>query len=382
MANIIKTFPSSLMCFSHLRWDFVYQRPQHLLSRFSNLFKIYFFEEPLLDASYREYLSFSKRGPNLYVIVPHLIAGLSELQINKILTGMVDKFLLNKDLDDFVFWYYSPMAVAFSDKHNPKAVIYDCMDELSAFKNAPRALSALEKKLMKNADVMFTGGNSLYEAKKNQHANVHPFPSSIEKDHFERARKIKQQPKDQLHIDGPKIGFYGVIDERFDIDLIKDIAERKPDWQIILLGPVVKIDQEILPVNKNIHYLGPKKYQELPAYLSGWDVALIPFLLNESTRFISPTKTPEYLSAGIPVVSTPIKDVVDPYGNKDLVHIGNNSEEFIRAIESELQRSSKENWLLKVDQFLSTDSWDSTYQNMLKLIINAVRNKSKISVAS
>jgi len=301
MANIIKTFPSSLMCFSHLRWDFVYQRPQHLLSRFSNLFKIYFFEEPLLDASYREYLSFSKRGPNLYVIVPHLIAGLSELQINKILTGMVDKFLLNKDLDDFVFWYYSPMAVAFSDKHNPKAVIYDCMDELSAFKNAPRALSALEKKLMKNADVMFTGGNSLYEAKKNQHANVHPFPSSIEKDHFERARKIKQQPKDQLHIDGPKIGFYGVIDERFDIDLIKDIAERKPDWQIILLGPVVKIDREILPVNKNIHYLGPKKYQELPAYLSGWDVALIPFLLNESTRFISPTKTPEYLSAGIPV---------------------------------------------------------------------------------
>jgi glycosyltransferase involved in cell wall biosynthesis len=382
MTTVLKTLPSNLLCFSHLRWDFVYQRPQHLLNRFANLFTIYYLEEPEFHATDSARIVFTKRSDNLYVGVPHLPLGIDDQQINVLMTRLVNNFLKEKDLDDFAFWYYSPMAMSFSGNHMPKITIYDCMDELSAFKNAPKELIDMEKKLLKNADVVFTGGHCLYEAKKNLHENIYPFPSSIEKEHFQKARHISQEPKDQVNIKGKKIGFYGVIDERFDIELIGNIAAAKPEWQIILLGPVVKIDPEALPKNDNIHYLGSKSYDELPAYLSGWDVALIPFAINESTRFISPTKTPEYLAAGVPVVSTPIRDVINPYGNNNLVHIGSNANDFINAIEKELAIAHRDKWLAKADKFLASNSWDNTYQNMLKLIMSTIRNKNSISVAS
>jgi glycosyltransferase involved in cell wall biosynthesis len=372
--------PSNLLCFSHLRWDFVYQRPQHLISRFANYLTVYYLEEPVFDSEKQAYLNFTEREDNILVGTPHLPQGLSQLQINNLMTSLVDQFFLSKNINDFAFWYYSPMPLQFSAKHLPKVTIYDCMDELSAFKNAPKELRLLEKKLMHKADLVFTGGQSLYEAKKNQHANIYPFPSSIDKTHFKMARTNKLQPADQQTVDGIKLGFYGVLDERFDIDLIKGIADARPNWQIILIGPVVKIDPATLPQNKNIHYLGQKTYKELPAYLSGWDIALIPFAINESTRFISPTKTPEYLSAGIPVVSTPISDVVKPYGDNKLVHIAATVEEFITAIELELGVTDKTGWLKKADAFLADKSWDKTAADMLQLIKKQLN--SRLSIAS
>lgn len=379
----ISPFPSNILCFSHLRWDFVYQRPQHLLTRFAQDCKVLFFEEPVFDANEaKPFLTFSQRQGDVRVIVPHLPVGLSKSRINTILTELVDSILSNEKIETFAFWYYTPMALEFTSKYTPGLTIYDCMDELSAFKFAPEELKNLERKLMAKADLVFTGGQSLYEAKKTQHANIHPFPSSIEKEHFAAARTYKKEPEDQIHIKGPKIGFYGVIDERFDIDLIDQIADARPDWQIILIGPVVKIDPSTLPRHANIHYLGSKTYKELPAYLSGWDVAMIPFLLNDSTRFISPTKTPEYLAAGIPVVSTAIRDVVHPYGINKLVHICSKSSDFIDVIELELQSKKKSSWLVSVDRFLHGNSWDSTYSSMHLLINHSLIGKSKISIAS
>lgn len=382
MKNINENPPGILVCFSHLRWDFVFQRPQHLLTRCAQHSKVYYIEEPIFDAEDQAYVRFSKRLDNLWVCVPHLPFGINKKHIDAYLANFLDKFLQQSDMDDFTFWYYTPMALSFSDKYRPKLTVYDCMDELSAFKFAPAEIKILEKKLLAKADIVFTGGHSLYEAKKNQHANIYPFPSSIEKSHFEKARLADIEPQDQQKISGKKIGFYGVIDERFDIDLIRTIAEAKPDWQIILIGPVVKIDQNILPRNKNIHYLGQRGYEDLPKYLSGWDMALIPFLLNESTRFISPTKTPEYLSAGIPVVSTPIRDVVKPYGMKKLVHIASTGKEFIEAIEKEFQTTDKSAWLEKVDKFLEHNSWDDTYEDMRDLLKTTMNGKAKISIAS
>jgi UDP-galactopyranose mutase len=381
MKNITKSLPKNLLCFSHLRWDFVFQRPQHLLSRFAKQMKTYFIEEPFFDAD-EPYFSVENKLPGLWVCTPHLPAGLEEEEINNLLTSFLSNFLSQKDLEDFAFWYYTPMALAFTDKFRPKLTIYDCMDELSAFKFAPKELKILEKKLIERADIIFTGGHSLYEAKKHLHANIHPFPSSIEKEHFKKARTIKTHPADQQQIVGPKIGFYGVIDERFDIELIEAIATEKPDWQIVLIGPVVKIDPATLPKNKNIHYLGQKSYAELPVYLSGWDVALIPFMLNESTRFISPTKTPEYLAAGVPVVSSAIRDVVKPYGVKNFVHIANYNAEFMEAISIELGQKDKSEWLAKVDVFLADNSWDNTCQNMQELMLKTLNSKQNISIAS
>lgn len=326
-------------------------------------------------------IQFSRKLPNLWVGVP-LISNSAAGDVDAVLTQLLDKFFATKTIEDFAFWYYTPMALSFTSKYNPKITIYDCMDELSAFKNAPTKLKDLEKQLMNKADIVFTGGQALYEAKKNQHANIFPFPSSIEKDHFAVARGGVSEPEDQARIKGIKLGFYGVIDERFDIDLIKSIADARPEWQLVLIGPVVKISPDILPRNRNIHYLGQKSYKELPAYLSGWDIALIPFLLNESTRFISPTKTPEYMSAGKPVISTPIRDVVHPYGVNKLVHIGSTAEDFIEYAEQELAVSDKSEWLARSDEFLADNCWDNTYASMMAKIRNTVKNKGKISLAS
>jgi len=382
MESLIETSPKHLLCFSHLRWNFVFQRPQHLLSRFAKDATVYFFEEPIFDSTTGAYLSISKRGDKLNVVVPHLPEGTNQESVNTVLGSLLDKLLLDANLNDWLFWYYTPMAYSFTNKYKPKLIVYDCMDELSAFKFAPKELIGLEKKLMAKADLVFTGGHSLFEAKKQQHSNIFPFPSSIEKNHFAKAKIQKDQPQDQANIQGPKLGFFGVIDERFDIELIRNIAQERPEWQIILIGPVVKISPDILPKNSNIHYFGQKSYAELPSYLSGWDVALIPFLLNESTRYISPTKTPEYLAAGVPVVSTPIHDVINPYGVKNLVHISGNFKGFIKSIESELEKTDKKEWLTEVDKHLKSLSWDKTYLEMLKQIKRTLKNINTISVAS
>lgn len=292
--------PSTLICFSHLRWNFVYQRPQHLLTRYATLFNVYFVEEPMYDAPGEPYLNFTLQEESLWVITPHLKWGFSKDENDKVQKQLLDKMLKGRDVSEMIFWYYTPMALSFSRHYTAGLTIYDCMDELSNFKNAPAELKELENLLLEKADIVFTGGHSLYQAKKHSHKNIFPFPSSIDKKHFEQARTNKSQPADQENIPSPRLGFYGVIDERFDIDLIKGIAELRPDWHLVLLGPVVKIDPATLPKLPNIHFLGGKSYEQLPTYLSGWDVALIPFLLNDATRFISPTKTPEYLAAGIP----------------------------------------------------------------------------------
>jgi len=356
--------PKNLLCFSHLRWDFVYQRPQHLMTRFSSVTAVYFFEEPIFTDTEKSFLVVSKREENLWVCVPHLCHGLNSRQVNGELTALLDFFITGKDSSDFIFWYYTPMALEFSDHLNAGVTVYDCMDELSAFKFAPDSLKSIEHRLFEKADVVFTGGRSLYAAKKTLHSNIFPFPSSIDKKHFNTARLQQFEPDDQVNIKGPKIGFYGVIDERFDIALIETIADARPDWNIIMIGPVVKIDPAALPLRPNLFYLGPKSYQQLPAYISGWDVAMVPFLIDESTRFVSPTKTPEYLCAGLPVVSTPITDIIDPYGKNLLVSIAATDSAFIGAIEYWLNCENREKWLEKVDKFLLTMSWDITFADM------------------
>ncbi|MDB5119325.1 MAG: glycosyl transferase [Sphingobacteriales bacterium] len=379
----MKILPKNIICLSHLRWDFVFQRPQHLLTRFSENFNIYYMEEPIFDAEDEAYLTFSKKLPTLFVGAPHLPPGLTKAAVNEALNNLLKKFFEKQNVEDYAFWYYTPMALEFSDNFNPGLIVYDCMDELSAFKFAPQELKELESKLMMKAHLVFTGGQSLYEAKKKQHFNIHPFPSSIDKSHFGQARKSSiNEPEDQVKIKGCKLGFYGVIDERFDIELIREIANQRPDWQIVLLGPVVKIDPETLPKNPNIHYLGSKSYQQLPQYLSGWDIALIPFMINESTRFISPTKTPEYLSGGVPVVSTPIRDVVQPYGTLKLVSIASSASDFIEAIEKELNAKNNSAWLEQVDKFLSKVSWEITVKRMQDLMTTTIRNRTDISIAS
>ncbi|TSJ36318.1 glycosyltransferase family 1 protein [Mucilaginibacter corticis] len=364
--------PEQLIIFSHLRWDFVYQRPQHLASRLAKLSNLFYIEEPIFDAYERIYFESVVKN-KVTVMVPHLKPGLSHEFTIAGLSSLFNVFIAGFDLAYTAFWYYTPMALEFSASYEPQIIIYDCMDELSAFKFAPLNIRTLEKELMLKADLVLTGGRSLYEAKKASHHNIHAFPSSIDMVHFTQARAKGDLPLDQVSGNMPILGFYGVIDERFDIALIADLAEARPDWQIVLIGPVVKIDPDSLPKQVNIQYLGPKTYEQLPGYMAGWDIAMIPFLLNESTRFISPTKTPEYLAAGLPVISTPIFDVVNPYGLNGLVDIGKNAAEFIKLAEDILaDKLNEPDRLAIADGFLALNSWDKTFdgikQEMLKVI--------------
>jgi glycosyltransferase involved in cell wall biosynthesis len=271
------------------------------------------------------------------------------------------------------------MALSFTEDFHPALIVYDCMDELSAFKFAPPELTQLEEEMFRKADLVFTGGQSLFEHKRNRHHNIYPLPSSIDKEHFARARHLDNDPGDQREIPHPRFGYYGVIDERFDAELIGKIAADRLGWHFIFIGPIVKIDPALLPQLSNIYYLGGKTYEELPSYVAGWDVALIPFARNESTRFISPTKTPEYLAAGKPVISTSIKDVVDPYGINGLVKIADTSDEFINAAESILTNGLGEKWLRNVDHFLAGNSWDKTWTSMLELIKITLDERNKLS---
>lgn len=362
-----------LVCFSHLRWDFVYQRPQHLLSRCARGRRTFFIEEPIFESGHSWRLEVSQRECGVWVAVPHVPQDLSQETLMAIQQSFVDQLLADYQITTPILWYYTPMALAFTYHVESAAIVYDCMDELSAFRGAPTALSHYEELLFKRADVVFTGGRSLYEAKQHQHPNIHPFPSSVDVAHFAQARITICDPPDQAAIPSPRLGFFGVIDERMNLALLEQVAQARPDWQLIMIGPVVKIDPTMLPDHSNIHYLGGKRYEELPHYLAGWDVAMLPFALNESTRFISPTKTPEYLAAGKPVVSTSIRDVVYPYGQQGLVQIADSAEEFINAAEIAMQHTQHDlKWINRVDAFLADVSWDQTWATMMELIEDAL----------
>ena len=368
---------SDLICLSHLRWNFVFQRPQHLLTRCAADRRVFYIEEPVHDGDAEPRLELQRSG-GVTVVVPHLPPGEAQPQV---LRRLVDELIVAEGIERYVLWYYTPMALGFTAHLRPEAIVYDCMDELSAFANAPAELKMREADLLRRASVVFTGGQSLYEAKRHAHANIHPFPSSVDVAHFAQARWITEDPADQAAIPRPRLGFFGVIDERMDLELLAGIASARPDWHLVMLGPVVKIDPGTLPAHPNIHYLGSKTYDALPHYIAGWDVALLPFARNEATRYISPTKTPEYMAAGKPVVSTSIRDVVRPYGQQGLVRIADSVEAFVEACEAALVEDASSR-LRRSDVFLRQTSWDGTWTRMRHLLDSACTTTTTITTTT
>ena len=361
---------SDLVCLTHLRWSWVYQRPQHLLTRAARDRRVFVFEEPFED-SVRPRLEVTSPVQNVVVATPHIPAGLTGRERWAALRQLLDTWLSREGVRDFILWYYTPMALPFSGHLEAECVVYDCMDELSGFAGAPPEMRSLEQQLFSRCDIVFTGGYSLHEAKQRHHREVHAVPSSVDAAHFARARSIRQDPADQAPIPRPRLGYCGVIDERIDLDLVREVASARPTWQFVFVGPVTKIDPASLPRGANLHYLGGRHYDELPAYLSGWDVALLPFAHNDSTRFISPTKTPEYLAAGRRVVSTSVRDVVRTFGDTGFLGFGDSADEFIAAIERALDEDDPKRQH-RVDHYLAMQSWDRTWARMQALMARSM----------
>jgi glycosyltransferase involved in cell wall biosynthesis len=357
-----------LICLSHLRWDWVFQRPQHLMVRFARERRVFFVEEPW-DTEGPPRLDVRVTTEGVHVVVPHVPARGDATASAELVRALVDELVSEYAIRAPVLWYYTPMALAWARHIPASAVVYDCMDELSAFAGAAEGLRRREVELIARADIVTTGGASLYEAKRHRHGNVHLFPSSVDVPHFAQARRAQADPPDQATIARPRLGYFGVIDERMDLDLLAGLAAMRPHWQVVLVGPTAKIDEATLPRGANIHYLGRKPYDVLPAYLAGWDVALLPFARNEATRYISPTKTPEYLAAGRPVVSTSIRDVVRPYGERGVVRIADAVEDFVAAVDACLAApdASRDT----ADGLLRGMSWDATWSRMRELVAEA-----------
>jgi UDP-galactopyranose mutase len=370
---------NDLVCFSHLRWDLVFQRPQHLLTHASLKRRAFYWEEPAWTPEGEPHLGVRDEG-GVRVVQPQLPdpawedGGIAAQRL------LLDRFLADEGVTDPVLWYDTPHALLFSGHLTGACLVYDCMDELSLFAEADTRLPALEDDLLRRADLVFTGGASLHEAKRDRHPSVHCFPSGVDTAHFHPARAVLpetlQEPGDQAGIPHPRLGFYGVLDERLDLDLLARLCDLRPGWQVVLLGPIAKITPESLPVRPNLHWLGPKRYDELPAYVAGWDAALMPFALNEATRFISPTKTPEFLAAGRPVVSTAIRDVARAYGPECGVLIvdteSGGAEAFAAAGDRALALAPQD-WQPEADRRLAAMGWDQAWARMEALVDAVLR---------
>lgn len=370
---------TDIIVFSHLRWEFVTQRPQHIINRLAkNNRSILFVEEPIdFESSEEGTARIITPSKNITVLQPKISPG----NFSK-LSAVIEKYTPNNFSTAPLLWFYSAAFVSILDYVDYSSVIYDCMDELSQFRGAPASLISQERQLLTVADVVFTGGKSLYESKKKMHANVYCFPSSVDTKHFSKALNNKTKiPSDIAHIKKPIVGFYGVIDERIDLDLIAEVAALVPEVALAMIGPVVKISEDDLPQAHNIHYLGAKNYQELPAYLKGFTIACMPFALNDATEFISPTKTLEFMAAYKPIVSTPIYDVKRDYSK--VVKIVNNAQQMAQAIKQYVNESTEERKRRETLQraVLSKTSWDKTVASMEEILSSLTSVQEQAMVA-
>lgn len=373
-----------LLVFSHLRWGFVYQRPQHLLSRLAGRWRVLFVEEPLHDPEGPPRLEALDVSPELTVLTPHTRVNAPGFHDDHIaaMDGLLQDYLDTRGLHVDVAWLYTPMALPLANAVGADCLVYDCMDELSAFRGAPLQLRQRESALMQRAALVLTGGPSLYEARKHQHGNIHCFRSAVDAAHFSPAKldatsaPARRARELQAELPHPRVGFFGVIDERMDLQLVEALALRRPDWTFVMVGPVVKIDPHSLPQLPNLHWLGMQPYELLPHLMLGWDLALMPFALNESTRFISPTKTLEYMAGGLPVVSTPIQDVLQLYA--PAVAVAPSGERFVKACETVLAEGATARRARQVQmaRLVARNSWDETADAIHALLDEALLDEA------
>lgn len=324
-----------IIAFCHLPWSGVWQRPQQFLSRLSRRHRVLFVETYCSPVANPENRSQPAPGyPNVTILQMHLPEArwsdghYIDLQRRRLL----DEFRgSNASYDDPILWFNDPMAVvAFAGHCAEAAIVYDCMDELAQFKGAPPELAVRERELLRVADVVFCGGRKMRDKRLPLNPNTYFYGTGVDCAHFGRVSDPALAVDPQIAALGDRVlGYFGVIDERIDYDLLAALADALPDCQIAMVGPTAKVDPAGFPQRPNLHWLGRREYADLPAITKGFAVCLMPFALNAATEYINPTKALEYLAAGRPVVSTAIAEVLTNFA--DVCHVGRSRDEFIAA---------------------------------------------------
>jgi glycosyltransferase involved in cell wall biosynthesis len=374
---------------SHLKWDWVWQRPQQFLSRFAKRHPILFVEEPVGKegvSAPRAVLRELPGVPNIVVVQtefpPEMLGDREQLDaeqfrlVNSVLSGP-----LGRRFDRPVQWFYDPMAVtAFAQQMNERAIVYDCMDQLSQFRGAPAELVKRERELLALADVVFAGGPRIHEAKREANRNCYCYGCGVDVEHFSKARSAETViPTDVAQLGGPKLGFFGVVDERMDYDLVAAVADAHPEWQVVIIGPATKVDPAHFPQRANLHWLGGRDYGQLPAYVKSFDVCLMPFAINEATEFINPTKALEYMATGTPIVSTAIRDVVLQFS--DVVDVAGSHAEFIAACERAVA-APREQVITKGQLLARRNSWESIVKRMQGHIADVLQKQERLEATA
>ena len=357
-----------IVCFSHIRWSDAWRRPQHLLSRFARNRRVYFIEEPIAGEGPVR-LEVQNKSDHLTIVIPH-VSKLEDAHDREVtVRRLIDELLQEHYFEDYLCWYFTPNAIGYSRHLSPSGVVYDCIDGLTENADVDPQLKQREEELLTKCNLVITSGPGLYDAKRKKHSRVHCFASGVDSDHFRKARIHHPEPFDQKIIPSPRIGFMGTLDNRVNFDLIRSVAKLRPQWHFVLVGKLRGIKESAIPAAPNIHYLGAKTYAELPHYLSGWDATILPYKHSEETRFLNPTKTLEYLSAGKPVVATSLRDVVRPFGKRGLVYIADTPFDFVRAVEKALMLSvNGKEWRSQVDSYLAQTSWEKTFNRIEELV--------------
>jgi UDP-galactopyranose mutase len=396
-----------LVCVAHLWWDWVWQRPQQLMTRLAHSFRVLYVEEPRIVVG--EPLEEFRVVPEGPLDVGRLLLQSDRATFLERLEETLDEtgrqpFMVSADITEasmqfsssfqarledevqrvvaqrrdgpLVLWLYTPVVVDFIDLLEPDLVVYDVMDDLTAFKFAPRGLLKARRELLRRADLVFTGGPSLQRLTVGERPDAHHFPSGVDRRHYAQGREERLPVAAPLRdLPHPIVGYVGVVDERLDYELLGEAVRLRPDWSWVLVGPLLKVEKDALPEAPNLHYLGKQSYEDLPAFLKGFDVAIMPFALNEATRSISPTKTLEYVAAGVPVVSTRIPDVEALYAS--VVRFGDDAERFVAAVAAAVRRDGmdSDDWTARVDALLDEHAWDGIAQRMIELVSEALAKK-------
>ena len=371
-------FPIIVHC--HLCWDWVWQRPQQFLSRLSARHKILFVEtmapDPQLSSPMARFWT-APNFPNVTILRLQFPAWRwnDGAFVDRERRRLVKEFISGPgagQFEDPVQWFYDPMAVpAFLGQMSEIGVVYDCMDELSKFHCAPPQIKMREQKLLAAADVVFAGGRKLWQTKKLQNENCHFYGCGVDVAHFGNARRDDTKiPDDIAALKKPVLGYFGVVDERMDYELLVKLADANPDWSIAMVGPQLKVDA--VPQRPNLHWLGQKNYIQLPAYCKAFDVCLMPFALNEATEFINPTKALEYMATGRPIVSSAVADVVTNFGS--VVNIARTHDEFISLCRAAIEKADSARIETGLKQ-AAENSWDGIIARLEKHIADALASK-------
>ena len=373
-----------LVVFSSQRWHFAWQRTQQLLTRLASNYRITVVEPPL--TTHRDaYLECTPVAHGITLAVPHTRCDPGGFHADQfpVTARLLAQFMREHAIVAPLVWLDTPAALPLVQALAPRAVVYDCHDDAAAH-GGDDGLRHLEEQLMRVADVVIAGGPSLYESHRARHANVHCIANAVAAAHFAppspSAKSIEAVSARAIHaaIPNPRLGFFGVIDERIDLELLARVADLRPDWQIVMAGPLRGVTPAALPQRGNLMWLGAQTYAILPHLQAHWDLCLLPFKVDACAHHAAPIEALEFLAGQKSVVATPVHDVAALHGH--IVRLAHGAHAFVEACRTAMCERGPLRRQRRIDALISVHSstWERAADRVHKLLVEFAHEPASV----